>query len=303
MMTDTGFQYSKADATEFRDRLDLAMKALSISRGRLAADLAIDKSVVTRWLAGRVTPTSHNLARLTRYIAGLRPGFSMLDWDVDPGTFAARLGVGALPEATNLLPHAVMVEAQALTRLRGPHYEGLWRCIRPSDDHPGQFAMDRLIIRRGGNGLLSLRLGTKGHQYQGWIFPSRTQLFVIATDDLTGLFLFGVFNAPPHQRAEALEGLMLSVCCKGAGTPLSYACHLERDADLSGNHATDDAAFEALQHLERRVLADAPSAAIRQRLLRDIGPSALARGGEALLSMGFASSLSRGSPLSSMPES
>ena len=33
----------------FSARLALALKALSLSRGRLAADLAVDKSVVSRW--------------------------------------------------------------------------------------------------------------------------------------------------------------------------------------------------------------------------------------------------------------
>mgnify|MGYP000007444798 CR=1 FL=1 len=34
-------------------------------RGRLAADLGVDKSVVGRWATGAVRPSDHNLSRLT----------------------------------------------------------------------------------------------------------------------------------------------------------------------------------------------------------------------------------------------
>lgn len=67
------------------------MKTLSISRGRLAADLGVDKSVVSRWLAGTHLPTDHNLSRLTTLIAVRRPDFSMLDWQADLELLAARL--------------------------------------------------------------------------------------------------------------------------------------------------------------------------------------------------------------------
>ena len=38
---------------DFPSRLLLALKALSISRGRLAVELAVDKSVISRWLSGQ----------------------------------------------------------------------------------------------------------------------------------------------------------------------------------------------------------------------------------------------------------
>eukprot|EP01035_Chromulina_nebulosa_P002274 gene2273-biopygen1935 len=49
---------------EFAERLRLVLKALSISGGRLAADACVDKSLVSRWCSGAVTPSEHNLARL-----------------------------------------------------------------------------------------------------------------------------------------------------------------------------------------------------------------------------------------------
>ena len=127
---------------DFAGRLDLALKALSIGRGRLAADVAVDKSVVTRWLGGVTRPSPHNLERISRAIAAHCPGFTMLDWERADADFAARLGVyapGALsaspdgppapaphsaapPVAAPQLPstaapHAFLHDTQALTTI------------------------------------------------------------------------------------------------------------------------------------------------------------------------------------------
>ena len=78
---------------DFPARLLLALKALSLSRGRLAVELAVDKSVVSRWLSGHQAPTGENLANLTAVVAARRPGFTLLDWEADLEALSARLGV------------------------------------------------------------------------------------------------------------------------------------------------------------------------------------------------------------------
>ena len=50
---------------DFPAKLALAMKLSSISRGRLAAELRVDKSVVARWLGGINAPNGHNLSSLS----------------------------------------------------------------------------------------------------------------------------------------------------------------------------------------------------------------------------------------------
>lgn len=45
-------------ATAFSRKLDLVLKALSLSRGRLAAQLGVDKSLAGRWASGAVTPSA-----------------------------------------------------------------------------------------------------------------------------------------------------------------------------------------------------------------------------------------------------
>ena len=57
-------------ATPFAAKLDLVLRALSLSRGRLAAALGVDKSLVGRWTSGAVTPSDHNLSRLTQFVPG-----------------------------------------------------------------------------------------------------------------------------------------------------------------------------------------------------------------------------------------
>jgi DNA-binding transcriptional regulator YiaG len=42
----------------FSAKLSLVLKVFSMSRGRLAADLGIDKSVVGRWVTGAVKPSA-----------------------------------------------------------------------------------------------------------------------------------------------------------------------------------------------------------------------------------------------------
>ena len=80
-------------ATPFSKKLDLVLKALSMSRGRLAAELGVDKSLVGRWASGTVTPSAHNLENLTRLVAQRRAGFTMLDWDRSLDGLAQVFGV------------------------------------------------------------------------------------------------------------------------------------------------------------------------------------------------------------------
>ena len=60
-------------APHFHEKLDLILKALSMSRGRLAAELGVDKSLVGRWVSGVVHPSALNLENLTRLISGRCP--------------------------------------------------------------------------------------------------------------------------------------------------------------------------------------------------------------------------------------
>src|SRR5262245_37362972 len=76
------------------DKLAAGLKAANLSRSRLASLLAIDKSVVSRWLSGAVTPSEHNLTRLTELARKTWPEFSLSTWELPPGEFARALHLG-----------------------------------------------------------------------------------------------------------------------------------------------------------------------------------------------------------------
>jgi adenylate cyclase len=76
---------------DFAQKLGLALKAINLSRGRLAQIAGVDKSVVSRWASGVQVPSDHNLSLLTEAVSRHRPGFERRDWDLDAEGFAHRL--------------------------------------------------------------------------------------------------------------------------------------------------------------------------------------------------------------------
>jgi len=280
--------------TDFSLRLSLALKALSISRGQLAAGLEVDKSVISRWLSGRQAPSGQNLVNITNFVAGHRSGFSLLDWDTSLEAFNARLGVPDAVSADAWLPQSVIAEAKTITELRGDAYEGLWRTTRVAPQQPGQYIHNNLMIRKGADGFLRFRLGVEDMRFEGVSFPTQTQLFSVGADPRTGIFVFTVLNAVLRHRAEVLDGLALTCQRNGGGAPSAVAILLERCGELSNDTEADDVAFEAGLGADVMAPADSISASVRDHLFRDIGPSAQATGGFPILMMPFVSSLSRG---------
>ena len=286
--------------TRFSDGLSLVLKALSISRGQLAAAVGVDKSLTSRWCTGLVTPSSHNLARLTQHIAGRVPGFSLHDWDAPLAGLAERLGVMLpVPERTgpglgDWVPPVLLAEAAAAVRLHGASYEGFWQTTRPSSEAPGQFIHDQILLRITAGGVLSLQLRVMDISYTGWTLPLHGKLFSIATDATTGTFVFGIFNGIVRQRAEVVDGLMMTCMRDANGTPIASKCLIERTGDLSDNPAADDAKLRELAQAYPLSTPDQVPEAIRSHLWSDTGPRALATGGDSILMMSLAHSMARG---------
>lgn len=284
---------------ELPERLLLALKALSLSRGRLAAELAVDKSVVSRWLNGHQAPSGQNLANLTALVAKHRPGFTLLDWEADLDALQAKLGVGAADTGPfgplgGWLPASVLQETAAMTALRGDAYEGFWRTTRPAIGMPGRFVHDRLLIRKGANGFLTFRLGVEDMRFEGWTFLTQTQLFSIAADPRTGMFVFTIFNAVLRHRAELMDGLAMTCQRVGGGTPVASAVVMERTGVLGDDPTADDVTYENLVRENPLAPEGSIPKDLQDRLLPDVGPAAMAAGGAALLTMAFAQSISRG---------
>jgi len=288
----------------FPAKLTLAMKALSLSRGGLAAELRIDKSVVGRWATGVNAPTDHNLAALSTLIGARRTGFSALDWDRDLTAFRRALGLadaddapGAAPTGggfADWIPARVLHEAALTTAARGYAYEGFWRSTRPWNDQPGRFVHDRVMIRRSGAGVLNFWLTVSGMRFQGVALPTGNQVFAQCADPSSGMFIFLIFNAVPRQRADVLDGLSLTVQLSAGGSPVAAPVLLERTGMLSGDAAADDARHAAASALSHLAPEGSVPARVAAHLHRDVGPKAYAAGGDFLLKMPFTASLSRG---------
>lgn len=288
----------------FGEKLAMVLKALTLSNGRFAADLGVDKSVVGRWLSGAVRPSMHNLARLTGEIAAKSPGFSMLDWDLDlPDLRALVAGDRRPPSRANetaamLLdwpPRGVVEEAAAATALRGDAYEGFWRSTRLSNEVPGRFVHDQILMRKSSNGLLQVRTGVIEMRFEGISFPSQTQLIGLNVDAESGVFIFSVFNGVLRHRADLMDGLALTVTRNAGGSAVAMPVVMERTGELTGDEAADDARYEA--SIEMNPLAPEGSVPehIRNHLFKDVGPTAFAAGGAAILGMAFANSIASGS--------
>jgi hypothetical protein len=162
------------------------------------------------------------------------------------------------------MPEAVLRESKSLTDLRGDAYEGIWRTTRPAIGRPGRFIHDYVLIRRARNGFLTLRTIVEDMCFEGWTFLTQTPLF------------------------------SLTIQRVGGGSPVAGAVIMERWADLTGDPAADEAAHLELARGDPLAPEGSIPDYIRDHIFRDAGPSALAAGGMALLTMPFAQSMSRG---------
>ena len=295
----------------FAAKLALVLKALSLSRGRLAADIGVDKSLVGRWCNGQVSPSAHNLSRLTQAIATRHPGFTMCDWDLDLAGIAASFGVTLAepPPAAPDVPSG-FAEWLQLSKLRdaalssGPAsaaLAGFWRTTRPVPEIPGKFVHDYVIMQATRDGPLSFRMGIFSNRMIGWSIAVHDQMYCCATNQSTGSTVFAIFNRVHRPRIDVIDGVTIACMADAGGTPVAAACLMERIADLSGDDEADEAHYEELL-TEHPVAPDGSIADdVQHYLLRDTGPSALARGGDPIIMIRSMTSLARGSGIAPAP--
>ena len=293
--------------TPFSEKLELVLKVFSMSRAQLASALAVDKSLVGRWVSGAVSPSAHNMANLTRFVAAKREGFTMLDWDRDMDGFAALFGARrpGQPEPAadgfDGLPLPIMDQIRAATAARAPDMECFFRTTRPSQALPGRYLHDQGMLRLEPSGLLEIRMGVRETAYRGWLLPVGGQFYCVATDGASGAMIFGVFSSAPAGKVQRLDGITvgrIEGVMPGIG---SSPIVLDRIGDLSGDREADDRRFR--DHLGRDPLApegSIPEEVVAQ-LSRDYGPSQLAAGGDWLMHIPFHRSLSRATPIPEKP--
>ena len=297
------FRRSDLMEQQFSAKLTLVLKALSLSRGQLASLLEMDKSAVGRWLTGAVKPSAHSLAQLSAVVAARIPGFAVVDWDRSLEALAQLLGVPpelAPPSrAVRLaatLPASLVDELLDTTAMRAATYEGFYRSTRPFAQFPGQFIHDQIMIRQEPTGVLGFTMGTGNVFVKGWVLRQQNQLFIIAAEQTSGALGFGILNGVNTPQAGAMDGIVLNCSLDAGRTPTASAMFVERIGELSDDPAADDAHLAALAALPPMAPEGSVPADLARHLVRDIGPSSLAGGGDWLLCMPIARSLSRGLP-------
>lgn len=271
----------------FAQRLSLALKALSMSRGRLASELGVDKSLVGRWASGGTRPSAYNLERLTHHLAVRRPGLTLLDWERDLPDFAALFGVELAPvgaeTASGGLAGALLDVVRHSVESQVEAYEGFWRSTHASVFEPGRFCQQHGMIRREEDGTLRFEIGADGIRYGGMMFAVEGQVFGIASDSVRGVPSFLILNVVAMPKIALLDGLLIAAS-SSLRVPTAYSIIFERVGDLSGDRDADDAQAAAL--MDRPEFVEDPESlppVVREHLLRDFGPEAAARGGEMML--------------------
>ena len=291
-----------SSATTFAMRLDLVLKALSMSRARLAADLGIDKSLAGRWVSGAVQPSAYNLERLTVLVAGKCPGFTMLDWDRELAGLADRLGVAVASSPVQPtvghreallppLPYGLVELARRETRRRGAAYEGRWQVTRLSSSGALRYMVEHALISLDGETLTFRHFGG-GWEVRGWLLVLSVQLYGVISDASDDSLGFYVLNGVTSARANCIDGIFSTVCADRNLTPNAQVVVFERIGELGD----DDEAWAASHIARSAVVPDSEvPEAVRAAVARDIGPKAAAAGGEAMMRVPIERSLCAGS--------
>jgi hypothetical protein len=290
----------------FAEKLAFVMKGLSLSRGRLGVELAVDKSVVSRWLSGARLPSSNNLAGLTGLIALRAPRFTMLDWDLPTAEIGARLGLGGEAAPAGRPPSATLASFQAwlaLPKLRdvvdgsvegGQGTRGFWRAIAPMPGMPDKFGQSFSKFSCETDGTLRVETGFFTARRVGWAVAVGNQFFSCVTGTMDGYFAFTIVNRTHTPVIDVMDGIFLGCMADNGGVPLAMPVVMERIADLSGDDAEDDAYLTELLMRDPIVAAEDVAEAVRNRLRGDPLPEG--DGASRLLTMAALASLARGGP-------
>lgn len=278
-------------------KLQLVLKVLVISRAGLAAALGVDKSLVGRWASGAVTPSNHNLANLTRFVADRVPGFTVLDWERDMASFRSLLGVGEsekpATDSSIWVPPAFHEEAQRRAAMRGPLYTGLWRSTRASNDMPGHFVHDITMVWRDEEGRMRVSIGVEGVRYHGWSLILENQIFSVSFDQEAMTAMFSLFNGVARGRPKVLDGINLATLRDAGGSPAASRGILEKTHEITGNREEDEAAFEqAIAELNPLAPAGSIDPNIAEQLTKGVTGEA-----EGILRVLYSETLSRGATL------
>ena len=229
---------------DFAGRLRLALKQANISPAALGAAVGVDKSVVSRWIAGRVRPTQHNLARIAAVLAQGLPGFTVLAFEAPAPAFRALLQPVAPDLATvgqSLpIPFGLLDAARRETGRRGVEYFGAYLMYYRAFSQPDRIARMALMLRPE-DGLIEARYGADGFAFRGWALLMLNRMYVVLAEERFEAMAFLVLNAGQQPKARFITGI-LSGPAEGLLVPTASPVVLLRQRDLTGDAEVDLAA-------------------------------------------------------------
>jgi hypothetical protein len=243
---------------QFGAKLDLVMKLANVGRGRLAASVGVDKSVVSRWLNDLALPSGSNLTAVTALIRRERPEFSLLTWDLPPDEFARAVGAPATPPESDApveppggLELGVLEVARLAVPREGWVYPGLYLGFRKAFANTGTIVAQGLMLRIE-DGRLAARSSDGLFNYRGEALVLRGQLFILL-EEKTRLdeVLLLVLNGVSAPMAHVIDGLMAGVAGDRTCTPSVTAIAFERQAEVRGDDSDEELWERCVAELNR----------------------------------------------------
>jgi transcriptional regulator with XRE-family HTH domain len=236
----------------FGERLNLALKTVNLSPAGLGAAVGVDKSVVSRWLAGKVRPSGHNLTRIAIEIARQRPGFTTLAFDGPDEAFVQALNLAAplaaplaaaAPDTSALpVPYGLVNTSRNEVLRRGDEYFGHYDAYYWSFTQPGRIARLAVLLRPA-LGLIEMRYGARGFEFRGWALLLQNRLYVQLAEMRHDAMLYMVTNAGQQPQARLITGIILGPS-DGNLMPTASGLVLARAGGISGRPEADDRDFE-----------------------------------------------------------
>lgn len=237
------------DVEDFAAKLDLVIRQLDWSRGKLAQQVGIDKSLAGRWLKGASRPTPHSLSRLTSTVAQTITGLTGADWHLPIDRFAQRIGAEPVDASAATSRESRLTIAGLKcppTAEWAEPYLGLWAGFY-------QGVVNRGLVRLYALHLFVDDLGLRCRATEGTFHgegpalatPSHLQcLFDVGPlYDRLGYCMFNGVHAP---KAALIDGLVCVIAGDSGGTPTASPIVLYRiDEGLPGGTEVDMNALAA----------------------------------------------------------
>lgn len=244
---------------DFSGRLKLALKRANVSPAALGAAVGVDKSVVSRWISGRVRPTQHNLTRISTMLAQHLAGFTVLAFEASAEEFRTLVQPAPAQKASDptqslTIPFGALDASRRETDRRGIEYFGAYSMYYWSFSAPGKIARMALLLRPA-EGLIEARYGADGFSFRGWALLLLNRMYVIFAEERFEAMAFLVLNAGQQPKARFITGI-LSGPAEGLLVPTASPVVLVRQRDLTDDSAADFAAHKADSSLDPILSAD-----------------------------------------------